>query len=361
MLLRFGTGSAVAALAERASPQKWLQGLIVAPLWLVMVALVQLPTALLGHHVGLGYGLSVEGWLPWWGDWAKSLALTILIGTFVLTVLYALMRRWPHRWWLAFWAFTIPVIIAGTFLAPVIVDPLFNHFSPLQNTDPALVAQLETVAARGGLHIPPSRIFLMDASHKVTTPNAYVTGIGGSKRIVVWDTTIKEESPNEILFTYGHEQGHYVLHHIPQGLAFAAFLIFGFYWIAFHLLRMLVGRRGAAWGIPAVESWASLPLVLLLLGGLSFLADPIANAFSRHIEHQADVYGQEVIHGLVPDPQATVVQSFCSDAQLWLDDPAPNSLVEFWTYNHPSTEQRAEFAAHYNPWQPGHHPQFVGK
>ena len=361
LLVRMGAGAAVAQWAKRVSAREWVQGLISAPMWLLMLAVLELPASLLGHHASRHYGLSIEAWLPWWGDWAKSLALTLLVGTFALGVLYALMRRWPRRWWIGFWAFTVAAAVAGTYVAPLVVDPLFNHFEPLAKSDPALVEQLERVAARGGLHIPASRMFVMDASRKVTTPNAYVTGVGSSKRIVVWDTTLREESPNEILFTYGHEQGHYVLHHIPKGLTFAAALILVFYWVGFRLLRTLVRRNGRSWGIDAPENWSSLGLVLLIMTALTFLSDPIANTFSRSIEHQADVYGQEVIHGLVPDAQATVVHSFCSDAQLWLDNPAPNRFVEFWTYSHASTEQRAEFAAQYDPWLPGREPKYFRK
>ena len=358
LLVRFGP-SGISRVAERAFARRWIQGLIAIPIWLLIFSCLQLPEALLGHHVSVRFGLSVEGWTAWWGDWLKSLGLTLLVGTFVLSVLYALMRIAPRRWWIWFWAFTVPVVVAGTTIAPLVIDPLFNHFESLSRTDPALVEQLEQVAARGGLHIPPDRIYLMDASRRVTTPNAYVTGIGPSKRIVVWDTTLKEESPDEILFTYGHEQGHYVLHHIPKGIAFAAFLILIFYWLGFHTLTAVIARKGSAWGISAVGHWSSLGLVLLLLVGLSFLADPMANTFSRAIEHQADVYGQEVIHGIVPDPQATVVHSFCSDARLWLDNPSPNPFVEFWTYSHPSTEQRAAFAERYDPWIPGRKPRYV--
>ena len=184
-------------------------------------------------------------------DWLKSTVLTLLLGVVVLGILYALMRCSPRRWWMWFWAFTVPVVVLLTFVAPLVIDPLFNHFTPLANSDPALVEQLERVAARGGLQIPPDRIFLMDASRRVTGANAYVTGLGASKRIVVWDTTLKIETPNEILFTYGHEQGHYVLHHVPKGIAFAAVVIFVFYWIAFRLMRWLVRTRGARWGIDA--------------------------------------------------------------------------------------------------------------
>jgi len=311
-----------------------------------------------GHRVGLRYGLSVEKWPAWWMDWLQSEWLTLLLGALVLGALYALMRWSPRRWWLWFWAFTIPVEILLTFVAPLVIDPLFNHFTPLAETRPALVDQLERVAAKGGLEIPPNRIFLMDASRRATGANAYVTGLGASKRIVVWDTTLKIESPSEILFTYGHEQGHYVLHHIPKGIAFSVVVFFIFYWIAYRLFTWLVRTRGPRWGIEAASSWSSLGLALLVAVVLNFLATPVANTFSRAIEHQADVYGQEVIHGLVPDPQATTVSSFCSDDLVWLDDPDPNRFVEFWTYSHPSTEERAEFAAHYNPWLPGQQPRY---
>lgn len=361
LLLRLRIGAAIASLAERTSRRPWVQGLIVAPLWMALLTLLELPGALLGHQVGLAFGLSVERWPDWWADWAKSLGLTLAVGALVLGVLYALMRHAPRRWWLWFWVFTIPVEVLGVFVTPLVVDPLFNRFTPLAKSDPALVDQLERVAARGGLHIPPGRIFLEDASRRVTGPNAYVTGLGASKRIVVWDTTLREETPDEILFTYGHEQGHYVLHHVAKGIAFSVPVILFFYWAGFRLMGWLVRSRGAAWGIGGVQSWASAGLALLVLTLLSFLADPLANAFSRHIEHQADVYGQEVIHGLVPNPQATVVRSFCSDAQLWLDNPRPNPFVEFWTYSHPSTEQRAEFAAHYDPWLPGRKPRYFSR
>lgn len=361
LLLRFGAGRAIGRIVERTFTRPWMQGLIAIPLWLLIFSCLQLADALLGHHVSLQFGLSVERWGLWWGDWLKSLGLTLLVGTFVLSVLYGLMRRTPRRWWIWFWIFTVPLVVAGTVIAPLVVDPLFNHFEPLSRTKPALVARLEQVAAKGDLHIPPNRIYLMDASRKVTGPNAYVTGVGPSKRIVVWDTTLHEESPDEILFTYGHEQGHYVLNHIAKGIAFAAALLLVFYWIGFHLLSVAAARWGATWGIFAIDDWSSLGLVLLLLVLLSFLADPIANMFSRAIEHQADVYGQEVVHGIVPDPQSTVVHSFCSDAQLWLDNPTPNRFVEFWTYSHPSTEQRATFAEQYDPWLPGRKPRYFRK
>ncbi len=102
-----------------------------------------------------------------------------------------LCKNTPRRWWLQCWAIFVLCIIFGVLVTPVLIDPLFNKFEPLAQTDPALVTQIEHVVARSGISIPPDRIFLMRACAKVTESNAYVTGFGASKRVVVWDTTIK--------------------------------------------------------------------------------------------------------------------------------------------------------------------------
>jgi Zn-dependent protease with chaperone function len=350
---------AVGLSGERVSARPWLQGLIAAPLWLLILTLLGIPIDLVMQHVDLAYNISVEPWSMWWADFGKSTLLYLVFGTIALTVLYALMRRSPRRWWLWFWILAIPVEVAAVFVIPVIIDPWFDHFSALSKADPALVDQLERVAARGHLNIPPNRMYVMDASAKVTGPNAYVTGFEASKRIVVWDTTLRELSSDEILGTYGHEQGHYVLQHIPKGIAFSLAIMLVFLWIAYRILGWLVRRYGAQWRVPSLADWSSLGLVLLIVTVLSFFAEPVGNAFSRHIEHQADVYGEEVIHGLVPSPQATMAQSFQRLGELWLDVPHPNRFMVFWTYSHPPTADRMRFAANYDPWAPGKHPKYV--
>jgi Zn-dependent protease with chaperone function len=359
LLLRLGAGSAIRDLAARTTARPRVQGLIAVPLWLLILTAIGLPISLLMQRVELKYGISVEPWTLWWADFGKSVALNIVVGTIVLSVLYALIRRSPRRWWLWFWILALPVELAAVFVIPIVIDPIFDHFSPLSRVDPALVQQLEQVAARGHLHIPPGRMYVMNASAKVTGPNAYVTGFGVSKRIVIWDTTLRELTPDEILATYGHEQGHYVLHHIQKGLLFSAAVMFVFFWIAFQLFRWLARSHSGTFHITSLEDWSSLGLLLLLVTVLGFFADPVANAFSRHIEHQADVYGEEVIHGLVSNPQATMARDFQQLGELWLDLPHPNRFIVFWTYSHPPTTDRMRFAASYDPWKPGKHPRYV--
>jgi len=361
LLVRGRAGERIRNWAARISSRVWVQGLLVAPVWLLILSLLDLPVSLLMERTYRAYGISVESWSMWFADFAKSLALTLIVGTLALSALYALMRWSRQRWWLWFWIVAIPCEVLAVFIVPIMIDPLFDHFSPLMKSDPALVEQLERVAARGHLQISPDRMFVMDASAKVTAPNAYVTGFGASKRIVVWDTTIREVPPDEILAIYGHEQGHYVLHHIYLGMLFSFAVMLIFFWIASRLLRWLVRRFGGILHIHAIDDWASAGLILLLVTVLSFLAEPVGNAFSRWEEHAADVYGQEVIHGLVPDPQATCVRSFQRLGELWLDNPYPNAFVVFWSYSHPSTAARVSFAAHYDPWTPGQEPKYLAK
>jgi STE24 endopeptidase len=263
---------------------------------------------------------------------------------------------------------TLPLMLAAIFASPLIIDPLFNKFEPLRSHHAPLVQKLETVVARTGNNIAPERMFLMKASEKSNGLNAYVTGIGASKRFVMWDTATDRLPDDEIMFIFGHESGHYVLSHIPKMIAGSTVATFFVYWLCAVFTRRIVARKGAAWGFdPSAEEvapTATRPGFLVLLFALSvvgLLTQPASNAFSRHFEHQADVYGQEAIHGLVPDPGRTTVSAFNHLGEAWLEDPNPNPVVEFWEYNHPSVQRRASFAAHYDPWANGGHGEFFGK
>jgi Zn-dependent protease with chaperone function len=256
------------------------------------------------------------------------------------------------------WLISLPLIVISVFLSPLLIDPLFNKFEPLEKTHPALVAKLEEVVARTGTRIPPDRMFLMKASAKSNGLNAYVTGIGSSKRFVLWDTATDRLPDDEVMAIFGHESGHYVLNHIPKMLGGMAGGLFFVFWGCARFAEWLVRRFGGRWQIDSVASRAGFLTLLFVVSIAGFLLEPVTNTISRHFEHEADVYGQEAIHGLVPDPRKTMVAEFNHLGEAWLEDPNPNPFVEFWTYDHPSVKNRANFAAHYDPWANGGHGQF---
>jgi Zn-dependent protease with chaperone function len=343
---------------------RWLQTIIFSALTaaLIFVA-VDLPAAAIGHAFSLSYGISIEGWPAWLLDQSKTFGLTVLVEAPLLVLAFYLMVwSWSRRhYWFWFASATVPIMLLFTYLLPPLIEPMFNDFEPLAQSHPALVQQLERVVARTGTSIPPERMFLMKASEKSNGLNAYVTGLGASKRIVIWDTTADRMPMDEILFTFAHETGHYVLHHIVKGLVLGSLGMFAFLWAVSKLAEWLVRRFGKLWRVDAIASLPGLIVLLLAFALVQIVTEPIENAASRYIEHEADVYGQEAIHGIVPDPQKTAVSAFNHLGEAYLDDPDPNSFVEFWSDSHPSTQSRARFAAAYNPWTPGSEPQFFPK
>jgi Zn-dependent protease with chaperone function len=232
------------------------------------------------------------------------------------------------------------------FAEPLVIDPLFNRFEPLTAHHAALVGRLEQVVARTGSQIPPERMFLMKASEKSNGINAYVTGIGRSKRYVMWDTATDRMPDDEILFIFGHESGHYVLGHIPKMLGGMLAGLLLVLLACGRLAESMIRRWGHRWQVLTLASRPGFLVLVLALSAAGVLLQPAMNTFSRHYEHEADVYGQEAIHGLVPDPQKTVVAAFNHLGEAWLEDPNPNPFIEFWVYNHPSGQPRARFAAH---------------
>jgi Zn-dependent protease with chaperone function len=265
------------------------------------------------------------------------------------------------------WLFALPLILLSI-LAEPLFEPLFNKYEPLAKNHSALVARLETVVARTGTKIPPDRMFLMKASEKSNGLNAYVTGIGSTKRFVLWDTATDRLPDDEVLFIFGHESGHYVLNHIPKELGGSAIGLFFILWSSAAFAGWLASRSGTRWQLSSFEvgrnTLASRQGFLVLIFAFSiagFILQPASNTFSRHFEHEADVYGQEAIHTLVADPQKTAVSAFNHLGEAWLEDPNPSPFIEFWEYSHPSVQTRANFAQHYDPWANGGHGRFFDK
>ncbi len=338
--------------AQKVSGKPWVQGLVFFAAFFVITTLASVPLDWIGQHFQRSYGISVQGWGSWLGDEGKGLAVTLVFGVPILLLFNWIVKRWPRRYWFGIWVVTLPILVLVIFVAPLIA-PIFDKFEPLEKTNPELVQQLEKVVARTGTNIPPDRMYLIKASLKTNGLNAYVSGIGATKRIVVWDTTAGCVPNDEVLFIFGHESGHFVLHHIPKELAGDALGLFFVYWGCAAFAAWMVRCAGTRWGTTELSSRTGFVVLLFAISIASFLLEPVSNAFSRYFEHQADIYGLEAIHGIVPDPQKTAVAAFNDLGRAWLEDPNPNPFIEFWLYSHPSVEQRANFALHYDPWANG--------
>jgi STE24 endopeptidase len=359
LILRWKLAAKYRDWAERASGRRFVQSFVFSPLLLLTGAVLTLPVDIYGEVVEKGYGISVQGWGSWSWDWIKAELIGLVIGTILIWLLYMMIRRSPGRAWFYFWLIAMPLGVFIFFLGPWVIDPLFHKFEPLQQKDPALTASLEQMVQRAGENIPPERMFWMGAGEKTTGLNAYVTGIGASKRMVVWDTTIAKMNSQQIVFVAGHETGHYVLQHIPKGLVFFAVLALLFFYLVHRLIGWVLTRWGAGWGVRGLDDWASLPALMFLLSVLLFVANPIGSAFSRYVEHQADQYGLEVTHGLTPDSGQVAAQAFQVLGEVDLADPDPKPADVFLFYSHPPISDRVQFCLTYNPWEHGGSGEFV--
>ncbi len=344
--------------AERASPHRFVQAMVFVPLITLTADLLSLPLGVYGQHLERIYDQSVQSWPSWFWDWTKGEFVAFVIMIPLVFILYAVIRRRARRWWFYFWLASIPILFTVMFLEPFVVEPLFFEFQPLAKRHAALVGELQKVVIRGGLVIPPDRMFEMKASEKLNSLNAYVTGLGASKRVVVWDTTMAKMTTPETLSVFGHEMGHYVLGHVRDSLILAALFALILLFIAYHALHWMLRRWAGRWNIRNEGDWASLPVLLVLVSILGFLSEPIANGYSRWQEHQADIYGLEVIHGLVPDSKAVATHAFQVLGEVDLDEPDPNPFIEFWLYSHPSIAERVSFTQSYDPWSSGN-PKYI--
>jgi STE24 endopeptidase len=359
VFLRLGIAARFRDWAESVSDKRWVQALVFVPLLVLTVDVVALPLRIYGHILSLRYEMSVQSWGSWTLDWGKEQVLMAGFGLIFALILSALIPRSPRRWWLYLWFAALPVVMIIIFISPWFIDPLFNKFEPLQASNPDLVAAIEILTRHAGVPIPADRMFLMRASEKTNAVDAYVTGLGASKRVVIWDTTIQKATPDETLFIVGHELGHYVLGHIWKGFLFAsALLLIGFYAL-FRALHWVLGRWGGEWRIYGPEDWAAFAVLLLLVEIGMFLVAPVANGFSRMQEHAADVYGLEVTHGIIPDSSEVAAQSFQVLGEVDLADPNPPEFITFWLYSHPPLADRLVFAHSYDPWSKGESPKYV--
>ena len=357
LLLELGAIAWMRDRAIAAGRKRWVQAYVFVFWFMLAHTILNLPLHIYGHHIALAYGFSVQGWMSWTADLSKAVVLSWMLFGSLALLLFWLIGRTPRGWWLAFSAAAVPITFGLLYLNPLVFDPMFYKFEPLALHHPELVTQLEHMG------VPADRQFLMKASAKVTTPNAYVTGLGGSKRIVVWDTSLNPQesvSPG-VLWMVGHECGHYVLNHVRDGTLLGLTSLPLVLFLAFRFLSATIPRFGARWRIPSQHDWGAMAILLLAYALINVIQEPISNTISRQIEHHADIYGQEAIHGLVADPQTAAKGEVDADGLQGLNDPNPGRLIEFWTFNHPATGHRAAFAAAYNPWAPGMEPKYFKK
>ncbi|MBD0379477.1 M48 family metallopeptidase [Paenibacillus sedimenti] len=312
----------------------FLQMVVFVLLFTLLLNVLFLPVDYFLLRVDQAYGLSNETMAMFWGDHAKDFVVNG-VGTIIIVWIFRwILKRSPDRWWLWFWTASIPLILFVTFIQPVVLDPLYNDFRPLQNQE--LKAQILNLAARS--HIPAEQVYEVIMSERTNAINAYVSGIGGNARIVLWDTILKKLQPEEILTVMAHEMGHYVEKHIYLGIAYGIALSFLGFWLAFHAYRFFITRWSSIWGINGENDLAALPVLLLIVTLMGFVSAPAQNAFSRVIEHRADVFSMKMT-----GDGTSAIRAFQKIAKENLSPVTQPKLVQWFRGSHPTILERIEY------------------
>lgn len=346
LLFVLGSGWArrIRDAAMRITKRRFLAAMIAFVLLSLVTALLEAPLTYYGGYVvPHQFALTTQSFGAWLLDEVKGLAVSLVVYA-PLAALVLLGIAKIRRWWLAVWIGAIPVMLLLVVLQPLLFEPLFNDFQPLK--DQVLRAALLDEASRAG--IEGGRVYQVDKSKQTTTMNAYVTGIGPSSRIVMWDTLLAKMSHDEVLAVMGHEMGHYVLKHIWKGMAFGLAIGFVALFAGQRVVEWGARRFGPRWGFATAADPAALPWLLLVFSIFGFVITPIAAAQSRYVEHQADQFGLELTH--LNEPMATAFVKLAEDSK---QDPDPSALIEWWFYSHPSINRRIAYVLHYKPWAEG--------
>jgi STE24 endopeptidase len=296
----------------------------------VVLVVVELPLSAISEQRARDFGLSTQDWGGWTLDLAKSTGIGIVFAGLGGALLMALIRRFPRAWWAV--GAVSAVVLSAVFVSygPVVIDPLFNKFTALENSP--LRAEILALAHKDGVDV--GQVYGVDASRRTTGANAYVNGLGHTKRVVLYDNLLKDFSPDQVQSVVAHELGHVKHRDVPRGLLWLAIVApAGMLVIQRLTERLAPPERGRRAG-PAV-----LPAAVLSIAVVSFALNIPGNALSRQVERSADGHA---LH-LDGDPAAFIAV----ERQLALQnlgDPNPPDWLQLVFGTHPKTVERIGYA-----------------
>ena len=337
-------GARMAAAVARPLGGGWIwQVLLGGLVVLVVVRLVTLPFGVWAESVRQGNGLSTRTWASWATDVAKGFGLTAVVVLLALTALVAIARAWPTWWWAVGALGAAALVVVVSFLYPLLVEPVFNTFTPMP--DGQLRTSLLELAEADGIDVDD--VLVADASRRTSTLNAYVSGFGSSRRIVVYDTLLDRAPEAEVESVVAHELGHVKDGDVVTGTLLGALGAM----VAVVLLYLISTWTGLMqWlGIAGVGDGRSVAFLLAFIAAVSFLSGPLQSAVSRQIEARADQHALD----LTGDPQ-TFAEMQRRLAVSSKADVTPNRLLHRWFGSHPAAVERLAAARW---WARGHDVQ----
>ncbi len=296
--------------------------------------LIDLPFSLYdGYFLQKSWGFSTQSFASWRADYIKNAAMDIVMTGIGMLLLFFAMNSRPNTWHVAAWAFISVWLVLQSLIWPVLVEPMFNSFQPAK--DPRLVTMVKELAGRA--EIPVDQVLIMDASRRTTRANAYFTGVGKVKRIVLYDNLVNDYPEDEVEAVVAHEMAHWKQGHIIKGLAEGSIGVL----VLLLILRMLIKADIPFNGHYPPYVWAYVTLFFLLA---SYISNPIYNYASRSMEAEAD----RISASLTGDA-GSVIKLQTDLTVKNVSDMSPPPFIEWFSYSHPSGMHRIEAAERLMP------------
>jgi len=334
LMLHFRWSAKWSGWASRVTKRKWLQPALYSLPYTVVGALLTLPwAAYTGFFREHQYGMSNQSFMEWLKEGGIMLGVGIVIGAIFLTIIYAVIRKSPRRWWL--WGTVATGALAAVMivLAPVFIEPLLNKYTPMQ-TGPV---RDEILRIAHEQNIPTNDVYVVDASKQTKRISANVAGLGPTIRIALNDNLLNRSNLAGIKAVMGHEMGHYKLHHVQKLLAYLMILSLVGFLITYWAVPKLLARYGDQWGVREVADPASAPVFMIVLALLGIPGGILFNSVIRHHESEADAFGLEAARE--PDGFAMTAMQLSEYRKI-----EPAAWEELLFYDHPSGRTRVHMA-----------------
>ena len=335
--LIFGWSKALTGALESMTANPWLLVLLFAGVFGAANFLVNLPLSIYtGFSLPRRFGQSNQALRGWITDQVKGILVGGLVGGIVLEIIYLVLRTFPQTWWLWAAGFLLVFNVLMANLAPVLLFPIFNKFVPLGEEHRELAERLVRLSERAGTRV--QGVYQFDMSRRTKAANAALTGLGGTRRIILGDTLLDSFTPDEIETVLAHELGHHVNRDIPLSIAFETVSTLASLWLA----SLALGWGVTVFGFAGPADIAALPLLMLVMGLFGVITMPLSNGFSRWRERLADRYALESTRN---GPAFASAMTRIANQNLAEVDPEP--WVEWLLYSHPALKKRIAVAETY--------------
>ena len=334
LMLYFGWSATWSGWATRVTKRRWLQPALYSVPFGIAGTLLALPWTIYDGFIReRQYGLMNQSFSAWAGEQGIAFLVGLVTTAIFFTIVFAVIRRAPRRWWLWASGATMVLIALMVMIAPVFIAPLFNKYTPM--AEGPLRTRILTMAH--AQHIPADNVYVFDASKQTKRVSANVSGLGPTIRISLNDNLLNRSTPEGVMAVMGHEMGHYVLGHIAKSLLYFALIAVGLFFLLWWSSPRLLARFGQRWGVRDSSDPGIAPLFAIVITLVFLALTPLLNTMTRVSESEADAFGLEAARQ--PDANAMVDMQLSEYRKL---EPTP--LEEILFYDHPSGRTRVRMA-----------------